>query len=101
MGSKIRLVRKSIARVLTVMNQNQKENLRKLFKGKKYKPTDLDQGSSQEAQQDTGGSRDRQAGQENEEQPSPHIDLVAHGPGCQIKYTWFIKFSKCLTVSAL
>merc|ERR1712096_245973 len=39
--SKIRLVRKSIARVLTVMNQNQKENLRKLFKGKKYKPTDL------------------------------------------------------------
>merc|ERR1719457_381965 len=39
--SKIRLVRKSIARVLTVMNQNQKENLRKLFKRKKYKPTDL------------------------------------------------------------
>merc|ERR1712183_950250 len=39
--SKIRLVRTSIARVLTVMNRNQKENLRKLFKGKKYKPTNL------------------------------------------------------------
>lgn len=39
--SKIRLVRKSIARVLTVINQTQKENLRKLFKGKKYKPKDL------------------------------------------------------------
>ena len=39
--SKIRVVRKSIARVLTVINQTQKENLRKLFKGKKYKPKDL------------------------------------------------------------
>ncbi|XP_039259009.1 large ribosomal subunit protein uL29-like [Styela clava] len=39
--SKIRLVRKSIARVLTVINQTQKDNLRKLFKGKKYKPKDL------------------------------------------------------------
>ena len=36
-----REVRKSIARVLTVMNQAQKENLRKFFKGKKYKPKDL------------------------------------------------------------
>uniref|UniRef100_H2Z4H2 Large ribosomal subunit protein uL29 n=2 Tax=Ciona savignyi TaxID=51511 RepID=H2Z4H2_CIOSA len=39
--SKICLVRKSIARVLTVINQTQKENLRKLFKGKKHKPKDL------------------------------------------------------------
>lgn len=39
--SKIRVVRKSIARVLTVMNQTKKENLRKLFHGKKYKPKDL------------------------------------------------------------
>ncbi|XP_025956682.1 large ribosomal subunit protein uL29 [Dromaius novaehollandiae] len=40
--SKIRVVRKSIARVLTVINQNQKENLRKLCnKGRKYKPLDL------------------------------------------------------------
>merc|ERR1712042_409165 len=39
--SKIRLVRKSVARVLTVINQTQKENLRKLFNGKKYKPKDL------------------------------------------------------------
>ncbi|KAG8192601.1 hypothetical protein JTE90_015234 [Oedothorax gibbosus] len=39
--SKIYIVRKSIARVLTVMNQNQKENLRKLYKNKKYKPKDL------------------------------------------------------------
>ncbi|XP_010214194.1 PREDICTED: 60S ribosomal protein L35 [Tinamus guttatus] len=36
-----RVVRKSIARVLTVINQTQKENLRKLYKGKKYKPLDL------------------------------------------------------------
>merc|ERR1712062_553150 len=39
--SKIRIVRKSIARVLTVMNQTQKENLRKFYKNKKYKPKDL------------------------------------------------------------
>merc|ERR1712121_235753 len=39
--SKICLVRKSIARVLTVINQTQKENLRKLFRGKKYQPKDL------------------------------------------------------------
>ena len=36
-----REVRKSIARVLTVINQTQKENLRKFYKGKKYKPKDL------------------------------------------------------------
>jgi large subunit ribosomal protein L35e len=34
-------VRKAIARVLTVINQTQKDNLRKFYKGKKYKPTDL------------------------------------------------------------
>jgi len=39
--SKIREVRKSIARVLTVANQTQKENLRKFFKGKTHKPKDL------------------------------------------------------------
>ncbi|XP_006832275.1 PREDICTED: 60S ribosomal protein L35-like [Chrysochloris asiatica] len=36
--SKIRVVRKSIAWVLTVVNQTQKENLRKFYKSKKYKP---------------------------------------------------------------
>lgn len=36
-----REVRKSIARVLTVINQTQKENLRKFYQGKKYKPKDL------------------------------------------------------------
>merc|ERR1712012_886579 len=39
--SKIRVVRKSIARVYIVMHQKQKENLRKLYRGKKYKPPDL------------------------------------------------------------
>ncbi|XP_027631965.1 60S ribosomal protein L35 [Tupaia chinensis] len=39
--SKIRVVSKSIARVLTIVNQTQKENLRKFYKGKKYKPLDL------------------------------------------------------------
>merc|ERR1711922_45501 len=39
--SKIRVVRKSIARVLTVMNQKQKSELRKLYKDKKAKPLDL------------------------------------------------------------
>merc|ERR1712121_175650 len=39
--SKIRVVRKAIARVLTVINQTQKENLRKFYKGKKHKPKDL------------------------------------------------------------
>lgn len=36
-----RVVRKAIARVYIVMHQKQKENLRKLFKGKKHKPLDL------------------------------------------------------------
>merc|ERR1711915_721613 len=39
--SNIRVVRKSIARVYIVMHQKQKENLRKLYRGKKYKPLDL------------------------------------------------------------
>merc|ERR1712113_937005 len=39
--SKIRVVRKSIARVYIVIHQKQKENLRKLYRGKKYKPLDL------------------------------------------------------------
>lgn len=41
--SKIRVFRKNIARVLTVMNQNQKDNLRKLYRSKnsKYIPRDL------------------------------------------------------------
>jgi large subunit ribosomal protein L35e len=36
-----RVVRKAIARVYIVMNQKTKENLRKLYKGKKFKPLDL------------------------------------------------------------
>ena len=36
-----KVVRKSIARVLTVISHNQRENLRKLYRTKKYKPLDL------------------------------------------------------------
>lgn len=36
-----RIVRKSIARVLTVIHQTQKENLRKYYRTKRYKPKDL------------------------------------------------------------
>merc|ERR1711974_355647 len=39
--SKIRVVRKDIARVYIVMHQKQKENLRKLYRSKKYTPLDL------------------------------------------------------------
>mmetsp|Transcript_15993 Transcript_15993/g.27531 ORF Transcript_15993/g.27531 Transcript_15993/m.27531 type:complete len:124 (+) Transcript_15993:76-447(+) len=39
--SKIKVVRKSIARVLTVINQTQRTELRKFYKGKKYIPLDL------------------------------------------------------------
>eukprot|EP01106_Pelomyxa_sp_JSP_P015904 TRINITY_DN5661_c0_g1_i3.p2 TRINITY_DN5661_c0_g1~~TRINITY_DN5661_c0_g1_i3.p2 ORF type:complete len:141 (-),score=71.53 TRINITY_DN5661_c0_g1_i3:76-447(-) len=39
--AKIRGVRKSIARVLTVMNQKQKAALRKHYSGKRFKPLDL------------------------------------------------------------
>jgi len=39
--SKIRVFRKNIARVLTVVNQTQKENLRRVYRGKPYKPIDL------------------------------------------------------------
>merc|ERR1712142_909810 len=38
---KIRVVRKSIARVNTVINQKTKENLRKFYANKKFKPLDL------------------------------------------------------------
>ena len=37
--SKIRVVTKSIARVHIVMNQKQKDNRRKFYRGKKYKRT--------------------------------------------------------------
>mmetsp|Transcript_21171 Transcript_21171/g.49667 ORF Transcript_21171/g.49667 Transcript_21171/m.49667 type:complete len:124 (-) Transcript_21171:58-429(-) len=39
--SKIKVVRKSVARVLTVINQKKKEAVRGAFKGKKYMPLDL------------------------------------------------------------
>merc|ERR550514_1884038 len=39
--SKIKVVRKSIARVLTVVNQKKTDAVRAAFKGKKYAPLDL------------------------------------------------------------
>merc|ERR1712062_297571 len=39
--SKIKVVRKSIARVLTVISHTQRENLQKFHATKKYKPLDL------------------------------------------------------------
>ncbi|KAI0832442.1 ribosomal protein L35 [Trametes gibbosa] len=39
--TKINTVRKSIARVLTVTNQKQRQNLREFYKKKKYLPLDL------------------------------------------------------------
>ncbi|KAF9451724.1 ribosomal protein L29 [Macrolepiota fuliginosa MF-IS2] len=39
--TKIATVRKSIARVLTVINQKARQNLREFYKDKKYKPLDL------------------------------------------------------------
>merc|ERR1712189_8326 len=39
--AKIYTVRKSVARVLTVINQTQKENLRKFYRKKSFKPLDL------------------------------------------------------------
>lgn len=36
-----KVVRKSIARVLTVISHSQRENLRKFYQNKKYKPLDL------------------------------------------------------------
>ncbi|CAE6520331.1 unnamed protein product [Rhizoctonia solani] len=39
--TKINTVRKSIARVLTVTNQKTRQNLRELYKKKKYLPLDL------------------------------------------------------------
>jgi len=41
--AKIKFIRRSIARVLTVINQNRKLAVRKVFAGKKYKPLDLRQ----------------------------------------------------------
>jgi len=38
---RINTVRKAIARVLTIMNQKSRENLREFYKDKKYLPLDL------------------------------------------------------------
>merc|ERR1712014_443557 len=38
---KLRSTRKNIAKVLTVINQSQKEQLQKFYRGKKVKPVDL------------------------------------------------------------
>eukprot|EP00992_Anisonema_acinus_P000639 TRINITY_DN10231_c0_g1_i1.p2 TRINITY_DN10231_c0_g1~~TRINITY_DN10231_c0_g1_i1.p2 ORF type:complete len:123 (+),score=28.46 TRINITY_DN10231_c0_g1_i1:50-418(+) len=38
---KIKMVRRGVARVLTVLNQKEKQALRKLYKNKKWKPLDL------------------------------------------------------------
>jgi len=38
---KIHTVRKDIARVLTIINLNQRENVRAFYAGKKYQPKDL------------------------------------------------------------
>ena len=35
------MIRRSIARVLTVYNQNERDNLRKAYRTRKYKPLDL------------------------------------------------------------
>ncbi|KAI0216889.1 60S ribosomal protein L35, L29 [Massospora cicadina] len=40
-SSKFSEVRKSIARVLTVINANNRANVRELYKGKKYQPLDI------------------------------------------------------------
>lgn len=39
--AKIKVIRKSIARVLTVYNQNERDALRKAYRKRKYKPLDL------------------------------------------------------------
>merc|ERR1711878_43448 len=39
--AKIYTVRKSVARVLTVINQKQKESLRRLYRSRTHKPKDL------------------------------------------------------------
>jgi len=39
--TKIKIVRKSVARVFTVLNQKEKTNLKKLYKNKTFKPLDL------------------------------------------------------------
>lgn len=36
-----KVVRKSIARTMTVISQKQRQNLKKFYSGKKYKPLDL------------------------------------------------------------
>merc|ERR1711935_573131 len=41
--AKIKLVRKSIACVKTVINQKQRDEIRKLYQGKKYMPLDMRQ----------------------------------------------------------
>ncbi|KAI5948687.1 rpl35 [Candida theae] len=38
---RIHIVRKNIARVLTIINLNQRENVKAFYKGKKYQPKDL------------------------------------------------------------
>lgn len=39
--AKIRIFRRDIAKILTVMSQNQRANLRRFYREKKFKPRDL------------------------------------------------------------
>lgn len=39
--AKIRIFRRDIAKILTVMSHNQRENLRKFYRDKRFKPRDL------------------------------------------------------------
>jgi len=66
--SKIKVVRKSIARVLTVVSQNQKSALREAFSKKKYLPLDLRPKKTRAIRRrltkGTGGKKDREAEEE-------------------------------------
>merc|ERR1712121_302092 len=75
--AKIHTVRKSIARVMTVMNQTKKENLRKFYKPKKIQtqgpPSQEDQGHATPADSPRKEFKNRQTAAQRETVPSEAI----------------------------
>lgn len=70
--SKMPDVGKSVTRVAPVINQMQKENLRKFYQGKKYKPLE-DTCHAPWAEQAWGKAKDQEAAAEREAVPAPEV----------------------------
>merc|ERR1719461_2078192 len=86
--AKIKVVRKNIARILTVYNQKQKAEARKQYNGKKYQPLDLRPKKTRAIRRrlKTEQKYAKTQKQKNQEQQLSHAPFCCHDVrGCQQK----------------